>query len=126
MEKIFKRLLLYWAAATVMVLFTTRPHDAQGGIMSILQSEQLYQVLAEGFYYGAIVFAIMHFVERRKERQEEEKTAAAVAAPAVPGADSTADHPDEQDDPGEAHADLEETEVIEPEALPPARRSRDT
>ncbi len=123
MDKIIKRLLLYWAAATVMVLFTTKPHDAQGGMMSILQSDQLYMVLAEGFYYGAIIFAIMHFVERRKARQEEENAPAAAVAAASPSPVAAADS-DEDD--SEERADLEETEVIPPDALPPARRSQDT
>ncbi len=109
--QIFRRLLLCWAAATVMVLFTTKPNTPDGGVMSILQSDQLYQVLAEGFYYGAIVFAVAYFVERRKAKQQEGNVPA--------GRDSAANQ-------GASKASLEETQVMEPEDLPPSHRSRDT
>ena len=87
-----KRLLLYWAGATVYCLFTATPFDPDGGVMSIVQSEQMYGSVAGGFYYGAIIMAVQRLFERGKETRERNQKAqekaeaeAALASPAFTG-----------------------------------------
>ncbi len=103
MALIFKRLLLYWVLATAYCLYTAEPYDPELGIMGVIQSEQMYGILAQGFYYAAIIMAVQRLYERSKENkariEREQAKAAADAALASPAFSEPDD--DVDDDSGE-------------------------
>ncbi len=88
MALIMKRLLLYWVLATAYCLYTAEPYDPELGLMGVIQSEQMYGILAQGFYYAAIIMAVQRLYERSKENkariEREQAKAAADAALASP------------------------------------------
>ncbi|MCC8116491.1 MAG: hypothetical protein LIP18_04965, partial [Planctomycetes bacterium] len=88
MALMMKRLVLYWILATLYSLYTAEPYDPELGIMGIIRSEQMYGVVAQGFYYAAIVMAVQRLYERSKENkariEREQAKADAEAALASP------------------------------------------
>ncbi|MCC8164688.1 MAG: hypothetical protein LIQ31_00720 [Planctomycetes bacterium] len=105
MAVIMKRLLLYWVIATVYCLYTAEPYDPELGLMGVIQSEQMYGILAQAFYYAAIVMAVQRLYERSKENkariqkeQEKADAEAALASPAFSQPDDDVEDGDEDDD----------------------------
>ena len=82
MGKVLKTFVGLWAGATVVILLTTKT-TASGlaGFKEIFTSEKLFEVLAEGFYYGALLLAILTIYNRKKERDEAKAKEAPAPAP---------------------------------------------
>ena len=75
MLKTLGHFLLLWAGATAYVLFTTKPADGIGGPMEVIASPQFKEVLAQGFYYGALCLGFLAIINRRKQVEDKNRQA---------------------------------------------------
>lgn len=58
----FKTLFLLWLGASVVIF-----------LMNMQENKVFdpYRILSEGFYYGAILLALLHIYNKRKSRDQE-------------------------------------------------------